>query len=283
MENLLFIKIEIVIFILSLMYIFYYLWSKIYTLFFKVKNIVKPTTIKKRKTALNKVNLNNKNTKVNYKKEKDFNLSETNKQKVIELVQKVKTNATKWYFDTSKSLIVEWLSLDKYNRDLNLQLAFIYEKENKYTNAEYIYKDLLDNYQWDYEIMKNLWYILAIQNKLTESLLIYELLHTKKKWDIEVMEILADLSFTLESYKKALKFSMLFLWSKPRDIDKLSMKAICLDKLWRLEDSIEVYKRILELQPYNTKAKDNLLLMQEKKDHSDKLKDIKDKNESIKK
>jgi hypothetical protein len=39
------------------------------------------------------------------------------------------------------------LSIDKYNKELNLELAYIYEKEKKYSNAEYIYKDLLDNFQ----------------------------------------------------------------------------------------------------------------------------------------
>ena len=262
MENLLFIKIEIAIFLLSLIYIFYFIWSKIFTLYFKVKNIVKPETINKRKTALNKVNLRSKNIK---KDILNVNLSEKNKQKVSDLLQKVKSNTTKWYFNTSKNLIVEWLSIDKYNKGLNLQLGIIYEKEKNYSNAEYIYKDLLDSYKWDYEIMKNLWYILVVQNKLTEWLLTYELLYTKKKWDTEVTEMLSNLSFTLEKYKKALKYITVYLSDKPRDIDKLAMKAVCLDNLWRLDESIDVYKRILELQPYNTKAKDNLLLIEEKK------------------
>jgi tetratricopeptide (TPR) repeat protein len=182
----------------------------------------------------------------------------------------VKTNASKWYFDTAKNLIVEWLSIDKFNKELNLQLWLIYEKEKNYSNAEYIYKELLDNYNGDYEIMKSLWYILAVQNKLTESLLIYELLHTKKKWDNKVIEIIADLSFTLENYKKALKFTTMFLAAKPRNIEKLTMRAICLDNLWEIDESIDVYKRILELQPYNTKVKECLELLEEKKKELDK-------------
>ena len=268
MENLLFIKIEIIIFILSLSYVLYYLWFKIYTIYFKVKNIVKPTTIKNRKSALNKVRL--KNTKKIKRTSEDFNVSDSNLVKLNEIIKKVKANTVKWYYDTSKNLIVEWLSYDKYNRELNLQLWYIYEKEKNYSNAEYIYKDLLDNYQWDYHIMKKLGYNLAIQNKLTESLLIYELLHTKDKWDQEVIEILADLSFTLEQFKKALKYSMLFLSSKPRDIDKLSMKALSLENLWKFNDSIDTYKRILELQPYNTKAKENLWIVVEKKEKLEK-------------
>ncbi len=262
MENLLFIKSEIIIFLLSLLYIIYYLWTKLYNLYFKFRNIVKPQTIKNRKSALNKVSLNNKNNWKNTVNK--IILSDNQKQELSDLLAKVKTNSSKWYFDTAKNLIVEWLSIDKYNKELNLQLGLIYEKEKNYSNAEYIYKELLDNYNWDYIIMKNLWYILAIQDKLTESLIIYELLHKKKKFDNEVIEIISDLSFTLKNYKKALKFINLYLSSKPRNIDKLWMKAISLDELWNYNESIDIYKRILELQPYNTKAKENLEFVKEK-------------------
>jgi predicted membrane protein len=63
MENTIFIKIEIYIFIISLLYILYYLGSKIYTLYFNVKNVVNPKKIQNRKTSLNKVNLKKKNIK----------------------------------------------------------------------------------------------------------------------------------------------------------------------------------------------------------------------------
>lgn len=265
MENLLFIRIEIFVFIVSLIYICYYIWLKIYTVYFNVKKIVKPEKIKKRKSALNKVNLKTKNLNKKNTKTSDFHLTEKKKQKIHEIIQRVKWNSSKWYFDTSKSMIVEWLSIDKNNKELNLQLAFIYEKEKNYSNAEYIYKDLLENHQGDYEIMKKLWYLLVNQNKLIESLLIYESLHVKKKTDSEVIEILADLTFSLESYKKSLKYTNLYLSSRPRDVNKLSMKAVCLDKINKIDESIEIYKRILELQPYNTKAKENLLIIEDKK------------------
>jgi predicted membrane protein len=91
MENLLFIKIEIIIFFLSLLYILYYLGSKIYNVYFKVKNKIKPQKIKKRKTALNKVNLKNKNS---IKKSEKI-LSDNEKKQVDDILQKVKTNASK--------------------------------------------------------------------------------------------------------------------------------------------------------------------------------------------
>ena len=39
---------------------------------------------------------------------------------------------------------MQGLSLDKNHTKLNLLLADVYEKQEKYQNAEYIYRDMLD-------------------------------------------------------------------------------------------------------------------------------------------
>lgn len=258
MENLLFIKIEIFVFILSLVYILYYIWVKIFNIYFKVKDIVKPVKTNKKKTALNKVNINKNEPKANSKKsiKTKEKISDNDKQKVIEIIKRVQINSSKWYFDIAKNLIVEWLSLDKYNRDLNMELASIYEKEKNYLNAEYIYKDLLEVLKVDFEVMKKLWYVYALQSKFKESLKIYEQIHNKKMSDDEVIDILSELTFDIKNYKKATKYINLFLVWRPRDVNKLFMKAKCLKVSWKLAEAADIYKRILELQPYNTKAKE---------------------------
>ena len=82
--------------------------------------------------------------------------------------------------------------------------------------------------------------------------------------DDSVIDMLSELSFWLKKHKKALKYINLYLVWKPRDVDKLFMKAKCLDKIWNQENAVPVYKRILDLQPYNTKAKTNLIQLEEK-------------------
>ncbi len=263
MENSLFIKIEIVILLLSSIYVLYYMWAKLYYAFFRLKNKVKPVKIQNKKTALNKVVLNKKNK--NWKKKKVLKIWEEDKQKIIDILKRVKMNSSKWYFDTAKLLIVEWLSLDKHNRELNLELAIIYEKEKNYINAEYIYKDLLEVLNVDFEIMKKLGYIFAMQNKLKESFKIYETIHNKKMADDEVIDLLSELAFNMKLHKKSLKYINLFLVAKPRNVEKLFMKAECLENLWKEEEWLLVYKRILDLQPYNTKAKENIERINESK------------------
>jgi len=258
MENLIFIKIEIIILILSFLYILYYSWSKLFLIYFRLKNVIKPGKIENTKSALNKVNLDtNIRDKVS-KRVEELKLSKENKEKVLEIIKKAKNNSSKWYLDFAKNLLIEWLSIDKYNKELNLELASIYEKEKKYLNAEYIYKDLLELQKVDFDVMKKLWYVYALEWKMEESLEIYESIHKKKMADDEVIDILAELTFNIEDYKKALKYSNLYLVSKPRDVEKLFIKAKCLEELNKDQDAYNVYKRILELQPYNTKAKDGM-------------------------
>ena len=220
---------------------------------------MKPEKIQNKKSALHKVTLNSNKGKQVSKKSNVTKISEKNKLKVIDIVKRVKLNSSKGYFDFAKNLIVEWLSLDKFNRELNLELAIIYEKEKNYLNAEYIYKDLLEHLKVDFVVMKNLWFIYALQDKYKESLSIYEKIHKKKMADDDVIDILAELTFTMKLYKKTIKYANLYLVSKPRNVHKLFIKAKSLEKILQPEDALIVYNRILELQPYNKKAKNYII------------------------
>ncbi|MFK7780374.1 MAG: hypothetical protein QM490_04445 [Candidatus Gracilibacteria bacterium] len=273
MENLFFIKIEIFIFISSFLYIIYYLSIRLYPTYFKVKKNTKSRNIPAEKTTLNKVHLNSKNKDTNSIKKTKTKVSEEDKQKIADILKRVKVNSGKGYFDTARNLIVEGLSLDKRNRELNLELASIYEKEHNYINAEYIYKDLLEVLKLDFEVMKKLGYIFAMQNKLKESLKIYEQIHNKKQSDDEVIDLLSELTYNMKTYKKALKYVNLFLVGKPRNVDKLFMKAKTLRELGRVEESKIAYRRILDLQPYNTRAKESIAKIKAKEISKEKSKD----------
>ena len=161
-------------------------------------------------------------------------------------------------FDTAKSLIIEWLAIDKLNKDLNLELASVYEEEKEYKKWEYIYIDLLDAYKDNFEVLKKLWYNLAIQQRYEESIDVYLKAHNKVKADIEIVEFIADLTYQIKFYKKSLKYIKLFLKQHPRNTEKLKMKAFCYETLGQTLDAINSYKKVLELQPYNSQVQDKL-------------------------
>ncbi len=265
MENTFFFRIEILIFFISLWYVIYYLSEKLLIIINNIKNIISPdkkyieNRIEKIKKLQNKNTLEKKNTK----EEKKIKITTAkDSKKIAEIIKRVKINKSKWYFDTAKSLIIEGLSIDKINKDLNLELSSIYEEEKEYKKAEYIYIDLLDAYVDNFEILKKLWYNLAIQQRYEESIEVYFKAHNKVKWDIEIVEFLADLTYQIKFYKKSLKYTKLFLKQNPRNSEKLKMKAFCYETLGKTTDAINTYKKVIELQPYNSQVQDKLKFLE---------------------
>ncbi|MCP4523929.1 MAG: hypothetical protein GY828_06970 [Candidatus Gracilibacteria bacterium] len=255
MENTIFIKIEIITFLIAFSYFLYYILEKGYVMYFNVKKIITPVPPAKKSEKGKKIKVT-KNKKSIQKN--DRKISSSDKEKLAGIIKRAKTNLSKGYFDSARGLIIEGLAIDKYNKDLNLHLANIYEKEQKYKNAEFIYVDLLDVLGRDAGIMKKLGFIYALQHELEKSLVIYEKVHKKKKDDIEVLNMLSDLTFELHMYEKALKYVKVLLKDKPRNVDRLLMQAVCFENLEHFEQAFEVYKKIVELQPYNTLARNKL-------------------------
>jgi len=250
MENYI-IKLEIITFFLSLSYIIYYILDKVYITYSNLKKVIKPDR-KNLEEKAKKIKELNKNKKQEIKKKVQKKLSPEQAKKIKEIIKRVQINSAKWYYDTAKSLIVEWLTIDKYNKDLNLELAKIYETNKDYKKAEFIYRDLLETQEDTFIILKKLWYNLALQKKFEESLKIFLEAYEKRKNDIETIETIADLMYELKYYKKALKFIKLFLKEHPRNTEKLKMKAYCYEVTWKITEALDTYNRILELQPYNS-------------------------------
>ena len=54
------------------------------------------------------------------------------------------------------------------------------------------------------------------------------------------------------------RLNEIYLKDKPRNVDRLSMQAVCFEHLEFFKEAFNVYKRIVELQPYNTLARNKL-------------------------
>jgi hypothetical protein len=81
----------------------------------------------------------------------------------------------------------------------------------------------------NFEIKKKLGFNLAMQSKFTQALKIYEEVHSEKKSDNEIISVLTDLTYNIKQYKKCLQYVNLFLKEKPRDVEKMFMKCVCLE------------------------------------------------------
>jgi len=260
MENLFLVKLEIFILLLSFWYIIYFLWNKLYIYLYDIKKIIKPENNKKLH-KIKKINIESKEN--NYKKQwkNNCNLSEKQKEQLSKIIKRVKNNTSKWYSDLARNLIVEWLAIDKYNKDLNIELAKIYEKEKKYKNAEYIYNEIIENIKNATSVIKKLWFVLAKQKKYKKSIKAYERVYKRDKTDIEVIDMLADLNYKVEDYNISLKYVILSLKDTPRNVSKLMLAWNSYEMMKDYENALIYYNKILEVQPYNTDIQEKIEIL----------------------
>ncbi len=253
--NLVLFKLEVIIFIISFFYILYFLSWKILSILVSIKNIIW-IWIKREDKVITKIQLTeDKNLHATtYIAQKD-QLSQEDKNKVSELLKKIKINISKGEYDLAKNLIVEWLTIDKFNIELNLELAWIYILEKDYIKAEYIYKDLLLVHNDDAEILKKLSYVLTMQEKYDLALEMYKKASEIKTDDMEVVNMLAHLYYYKWMYVDAITNLKIFLRENPRNSENIILLAASYKNIWKILDSINTYKRVLEIEPYNEEVK----------------------------
>lgn len=261
MENLFFLRIEIIIFLLSLSYMIYFLFYKIKNISFKKERKVIDENWNKMKKKdntekVNKISEIIKETK--YEVETDINLKNEEKIKISELLRKQAIYTERWEYSIAKSFIVEWLAINKNNRQLNLELANIYNKESEFKKSEFIYRELIEIQKEDFDLLKKLGFVLALQKKYKDSIRVYKEALEKRKNDNWIIDILSDLTFEVEDYEWCIKFAKKTLKDKPRDSEKLQLIAYSYDNLWKLENALNYYKKLLDIQPYNSKILDRV-------------------------
>lgn len=90
-------------------------------------------------------------------------ISPEKRMEVIEIAKIVRTKIARGELTEARLRIIEGLSIDKWNKELNCLLASLYERDNEYRKAEFIYKDLILVHETDPEIYMKLGFSLSIQ------------------------------------------------------------------------------------------------------------------------
>ena len=283
-------RLEVIVFLLSLWYILFYIIDFLYLKFtskFKLKKYIKkldsehsdilkkgkqqekkekPEDIRKADKSTKKEKTHtNKDIKSPQIVEK---LQESKGEQIREIIKRAQMNISRWYLETARNIVVEWLAMKKQDKELNILLAEIYEREKKYQNAAYIYKDLYDEYQEDVVIMQKLWNALYLLGDNMWAFEIYVLVHKKNRSNTEVLDILSHLSIDIKDFKAWVKYANRYLKEKPRNAEKLWIKAYSLEKLWRIRESIEVYRKILDVQPYNNEVIERIKILESRAESS---------------
>lgn len=257
--SLLLLKFEIVSFCIFLFYVLYFISGKILGIIMRIKDII---WIRKKdeEKVITKVQINeDKNLHANNYFANKAQITDEEKNKISELLKKIKINISKAEYDLAKNFIVEGLTIDKFNIDINIELASIYILEKDYIKCEYIYKDLLLVHNDDAEILKKLGYVLTMQEKYDLAIEMYKKSNEIKSGDAEIINMLAHLYYHKELYIDSISYLKIFLRESPRDCDNLILLASSYRNIWKINDAINTYKRVLEIQPYNEEVKKEII------------------------
>ncbi|MDD2516276.1 MAG: hypothetical protein PHF46_01725 [Candidatus Gracilibacteria bacterium] len=185
-------------------------------------------------------------------------LSNKEKDKLLNVVKIAKTKFSLGDIEGTKASIIEGLSINKDNRELNMLLAIIYENEHNYKKAELIYKDLVIIYDHDLEIHKKLGFVLSLQGRYELAYKIYKKSFSINENDQEVIEMVANLAYHIGEYTDAKIFAKLFLKNKPRNLEVLTVLAYSHINLTERIEALEILKKVKELDPYNSEI-DNII------------------------
>lgn len=166
----------------------------------------------------------------------------------------------------AQTLIIEWLSIEKDNRDLNMLLGQIYEQEGQYEKAEYIYKDMAELHSNDVEILEKLANVLIIEKKNTIANEIYKKIHTFTGNTETTLYMLTHISNTLHDHPNTLTYAKQYVLQWPKNPEIIALLANVQLELWHRRDAIETYKNLKNLTPYSgeiTEILQKLLLEEE--------------------
>jgi hypothetical protein len=170
---------------------------------------------------------------------------------IFTLLNTIKTVMARWQLVEARSLIIQWLSLDKWNRELNLLLGSLYEWDRHFEKAEYVYKDLALDYPDDIEILEKLGNVLIIEKRYTIAHEIYKKILTIW-WETEwTLYILSHLCHELNDAHEWYIYMKKYLKSWPNNPEILALISEVEVELWKRKDAIETLKRLKNLTPYN--------------------------------
>lgn len=263
--NILLLKIELIFFLLLLTYIFYYLFNHISWIIISIKELI---SIKKNKKDITPTIVEVE--KESYVNEEEFleqtsEITQDEKYKISDLLRKIRINISKKEYDLAQNLIVEWLAIDKFNIDLNIELASLYIMDKDYTKAEFIYKDLLLIYNENYDLLKKLGYILSLQEKYDLSLEVYKKAYELNPEDSDVLNMLANICYIKNYFLETIEYLNILLKQKPRDIELLILTAVSYKNIQDYDSSIFFLNKALDFDPYNENIKNEIKIVDDLK------------------
>lgn len=178
------------------------------------------------------------------------------RQQASEIAKLAKTKIARGEFTEAKAKIIEGLTYDKFDKELNCLLASLYERDKDFKKAELVYKDLIVVHDTDSEIYMKLGFALSMQTKYEIAFEIYKKLHSITDGSDEAVEMLANLAYQLERYEEARNSAKEYLKKHPRNVEMLNLLASSQANLGEREAALETLEKLRVIDPYNSKIRE---------------------------
>ncbi len=179
-------------------------------------------------------------------------------EKLVWLVSSARTLIARGMMSEARTLIIEWLSLDKHHRDLNLLLGQIYEQDGQYEKSEYIYKDMAEIYPGDIEILEKLANVLIIEKKYIIAWEIYKKILSSTGNTETTLYMLTHISHTLGDTNSTMLYAKQYVLQWPKNPEIITLLAESQVILGMRKDAIETYKNLKNLTPYSSEISETL-------------------------
>lgn len=167
-------------------------------------------------------------------------------------------------FENAEKLLVEALAFDPDDEEVNSLLAFVYMKRKKYTKAESIYVHLVELDVQDPSIYGNLAKVLEAQENYDQAARAYKEAIKRDPHNAARYYQLGLLLLRIESIGEAIEA----LENAVRFDTRNTKYLFALGESYLETDAnslaAKVFERILDIEPYNEKAKVHYLNLKEK-------------------
>lgn len=262
-----FVKYEIAFLGINLIYIAFHVLHSLFHSYLKLRTFVGPKKtaeqiIERQEEKALEESKNTENSPEAILEEEEEELEEEpplsgdEKLYLSELIKTIKTRIARGEFSEARARIIEGLSIEKFNKDLNCLLASLYEKERDYKKAELIYKDLILMNDTDPELYLKLGFALSIQGKYEIAYEIYKRLLALDENSTETVDMLANLGHQLGKHQESNEYAAIFLKKNPHNTDILYLVAINHINLEERALALEALKKIRTIDPYNGKIQE---------------------------
>jgi len=174
------------------------------------------------------------------------------------LLRKAEVYAGRKEYAQAEKYLIEALSLDEHNKEINKKLALIYLKQQKYPKAELVYLRLIEQGSRDSTVYSNLGLVLYHENRLDMAIKAYlKAIEIDPKRAARYANV-GQIYYELQDINNAIAyFEQAFKWDN-KNIDYMFILAKLYEEKNVKEKAKFFYHKILDIEPYNEEAKEGI-------------------------